>query len=411
MRYCVVGLGAAGAQAVSAIRAQDPDGEIWVFSEEPWPFYFRASLPQYVMGRLTREHLWGFPDGYLDRLRVTRVSARVVAVDTEARQVVTDGSGSFPFDRVLLACGTERVPLSCPGADLDGVLSLGRLGDADVMKGYCQERDRVVVVGGGMAGLTLAYIARQRGMGVTLLVPEDSLGAPWLDARGGQLLYRHLVEDGVVVHLGEGVARIEGAVGKVVAVRTTAGKGIACSWVGVGQAGRARTALAGAVTDSGPVKVKASMETQRAGVYAAGDMARVWDANSRNYRHTTGWQAASLQGKVAGTNMAGGLEKFRMRHYYLSTMLYDLPLTFIGRADSKGDAEVTSPQGAEGYRRLVFKDGRLIGATILGDRRHANVIRRVVDMGHDVRGHELQLLRTDIDLNHLLRPSGEYHLY
>jgi NAD(P)H-nitrite reductase large subunit len=407
----VIGLGAAGAQAVSAIRAQDPDGDIRVFSEEPWPFYFRASLPQYVMGRLTREHLWGFPEGHLERLKVDRISARVVAVDTEVRQVVTDGSGNYPFDRVLLACGTERVPLSCPGADLDGVLSLRRLGDADVMKGYCREQGRVVVVGGGMAGLTIAYIARQRGMGVTLLVPEESLGAPWLDARGSQLLYRHLVEDGVVVHLGEGLANIEGSAGKVAAVRTTRGKGIACSWVGVGQGGRPRTALAGAVTDGAPLKVKASMETQSAGVYAAGDMVQVRDAASGDYCHTQGWQAASLQGKVAGTNMAGGRDQFHMRHCYQASMLYDLPLTFIGRADAKGDAEVTSPQGVDGYRRLVFKNGRLIGATILGDRRHANVIRRVVEMGQDMRGHELQLLRTDIDLNHLLRPSGEYHLY
>jgi NAD(P)H-nitrite reductase large subunit len=92
-------------------------------------------------------------------------------------------------------------------------------------------------------------------------------------------------------------------------------------------------------------------------------------------------------------------------------MVYDVPLTVMGRFDATGDAEVTSAPTAAGYRRLVFQDGRLIGATVVGDRRHAEVLRRVIELGVDVRGYELQLLRTDVDLNRLLRPVGEYHLY
>ncbi len=411
MRYCVVGLGPAGAQALQAIRRHDPDGEIQVFSEEPWPFYYRASLPRYVVGRLSREQLWGFPEGEMDRLAVARIAARVVAVDTEARQLVTDDGRTYPYDKVLLASGTENIPLACPGADQGGVLALSRIREADVLKGHCRDGGRAVVVGGGMAGLILARVARTLNMSVTLLVPETSVGTPWLDARGSQMLYRRLVDDGVEVRLGEGIDAVEGTGGKVAAVRTTLGKGIACCWVGSGLGVRPRTALAGAVQDGQPIKVNERMETDTGGVFAAGDVAQVWDAAEGTYRYTPGWQSAWLQGRVAGTNMAGGHDTFNMRHYYLSTELYDLPLTFIGRADAKGDAEVSSPPNADSYRRLVFKDGKLIGATILGDRRHANVIRRVVDLGVDVKGHELQLLRTDIDLNPLLRSSGEYHLY
>ncbi len=411
MRYCIVGLGPAGAQALEAIRRHDPDGEVRVFSEEPWPFYFRASLPQYVAGRLHRDQLWGFPEGHLERLGVEQVSARVVAVDTEARQLVADGGQVYPYDRVLLASGTEPIRLDCPGAELGGVLVLGRMRDADVLKGYCREPGRAVIVGGGMAGLTLVRVAHDLGMAVTLLVPEGSLGAPWLDARGSQMLYRRLADDGIDVRLGEGIASIDGAYGNVAAVRTTLGKWVACAWVGVGQGGRPRTALAGAAQDGQPIKVNEHMETDTPGVFAAGDVAQVWDTALGRYRHTPGWQAASLQGRVAGINMTGGSETFWMRHYYLSAMFYDLPMTLVGRADASGDAEVCSPPNADSYRRLVFREGKLIGATILGDRRHANVIRRVVDMGVNVKGHELQLLRTDIDLNPLLRPSGEYHLY
>jgi NAD(P)H-nitrite reductase large subunit len=359
---------------------------------------------------LFREQLWGFPDGYLESLRVRRVTGRVVAVDQEARQVVTEDGPAVPYDRVLLGTGTSPIKLTCPGADLGGVLALGRMGEADVLRGYCRDGGRAVVVGGGLPGLTLARMARAMGMACTLLVPEERVGAPWLDARGSQVLYRRVADDGVEIRMGEGVAAIEGGQGKVAAVTTTHGKGIACAWVGVGLGGTPRTALAGVLADGAPLKVNERMATGSAAVFAAGDVCQVWDGDAGAYRHTPGWQAASLQGRVAGANMAGARERFRMRHYFLAATLYDLPFTFIGRTDNTG-ADVCTPPQADAYRRLVFKDGCLVGAVILGDRRHANVIRRVIELGVDVRGHELHLLRTDVDLNHLLRPTGEYHLY
>jgi len=413
MRYCLVGLGPAGARAAEAIRARDPEGEITVFCDEDAPFYFRASLPQYALGRLRKDEMWALPEPFYAQARVERVAARVTGVDPGARTVRTTDGGEHPYDRLLLACGTGVAAPEVPGSDLDGVVRFRTLADAEAVRARCEPGARAVILGGGLGALPLAWVARRLEMKVTLLVPEGEVGAPWLDARGSQIVYRRLVEDGVDVRLGEGLAAIEGERGRVAAVRTSGGKGIACRWVGLGLDGTPRGGLLedAAEEPDGALRVNACMETRLEGVYAAGDACRVWDPDHDAYVHPTGWLAASLQGRVAGENMAGGSRAFAPAHYHHAGMVYDVPLVIMGRYDAGGDAEVTSAPSADGYRRLVFQDGRLIGATVLGDRRHAEVLRRAIELGVDVRGYELQLLRTDVDLNRLLRPAGEYHLY
>jgi len=413
VRYCLVGLGPAGAEAAAAIRERDPDGEVRVFSDEGTPFYFRASLPLYALGRLNRDQLWGLPDAYWTEQRILRVPERVARVDPGDRRVVTERGGAYPYDRLLIACGTHTVPLAIPGAELHGVGRLHTLADADALRATVEPGARAVVLGGSLVALHMARTARSAGMAVTLLVPDPQVGLPWLDARGGQIVYRRLVQDGVEVRLGERLEAVEGEHGRVAAAVTASGQRIPCRWVGIGLDAGPRGGLLPEVEDERDraVRVNAHMETRLSGVFAAGDVCRVWDPDTEDYQGGPGWSAASLQGRVAGANMAGAAESFTWTLYHQAGTAYDVPLTLMGRFDASGDAEVTSAPSQEGYRRLVFQDGRLIGATLLGDRRHGNLIRRFIELGVDVRGHELQLLRTDVDLNRLLRPAGEYYLY
>jgi nitrite reductase (NADH) large subunit len=356
--------------------------------------------------------MWALPESDAPA-GVTRIDAPVTEVDTAGRRLHTADGAEYPYDRLLLACGARTAAPEVPGTDLKGVGAFRTLADAEALQGAAEAGARAVIVGGGPAALPMAYVARRLEMQVTLLVPEGRVGGAWLDARASQIVYRRLAEDGIDIRLGEDLAGIEGERGRVAAVRTSGGRGIACRWVGLGKDGAPQGALLPEAADprDGALRVNTRLETGFDGVYAAGDACRVWDPAGEEHVHAPGWLAASLQGAAAGANMAGAQAVYDPARYHHAGMVYDVPLAVMGRFDAAGDAEVTSAPTAEGYRRLVFQDGRLIGATVLGDRRHAEVIRRVIELGVDVRGYELQLLRTDVDLNRLLRPAGEYHLY
>ncbi|MDH4229324.1 MAG: NAD(P)/FAD-dependent oxidoreductase [Nitrospirota bacterium] len=430
MNYLIAGFGPAGAHAAAAIRECDPHGAIHIFSAERHPFYFRAALPHYALGHIDRDGLWAFPAGETERLGLRHHPVPLVAIDT-ARSVARDaGGGEHPWDRLLIACGAAPSAIGCPGESASGVVHFDTLDDAERVRALCGEGGgsppregggspdgRAIIAGGGARALALAWVARRLGMDVLLLVPEERLAASLLDAAAAMLLFRRLTDDGVEVRLGQHITGVEHArqggatapaSGSIVV--TGDGRHHPCRWLGVGTDGAPGSPLAvSAGLPEGAVEVNARLETRLPGIYAAGDVCSVREGGES--LRSGGWLAAVTQGRVAGLNMAGGDATYQSSHYYHATTLYDLPAVLIGACDAAGDAAVTTHPRGPDYRRLVFRKGALIGAVLLGDRRHAAVLRRAIELQVDVRGYELQMLRTDVDLNRLLRPSGEYHLY
>ena len=56
-KVCVIGAGAAAYRFIKTYRALNPKDEIEVFSKEPYPFYNRVLLPEYVSEHLDWEDL------------------------------------------------------------------------------------------------------------------------------------------------------------------------------------------------------------------------------------------------------------------------------------------------------------------------------------------------------------------
>ncbi len=413
MKAVVVGGGPAGQHAALAIRAADAKAQVVVFQSQPDGAIFRPSLGAYVRGCIDRDDLPSLPDGTLAQADIQVVNQPVTRVDLGRRTVTSADDRETSFDRLLLACGTHQ-----PEAATNGPGPLLSLADAERWRAGTDAGGHWLVVGDGIYALTLCYLLRQQRREVTLLVPGSLFLPDWLDSRASQMIYRRLVDDGVTVHLQTSVASQTQPQGRRV-VTTSSGKRLTCDGLIDGAEPRPNLTLAeeaGMALKQGGICVSDRLETGVAGVYAAGDLVRVWDKLQGKHVPAGGWMAAVAQGRVAGHNMAAGHPRgpdiyFSMAEYYRSGLVYDLPLALIGRAQAAGDAEVTSAPSAEGYRRLVFKDGRLFSAVLLGDQRHSTLLARIAALQIDVRGYELQLLRTDIDLNHLLRPSREYHLY
>ena len=217
----VVGAGLAAAHVVATLREAGYADPVTLVGEEVDRPYERPPLSKaYLQGSAPRDDVFVHADGwYADHGVETRFGTAATAVDRAARTVALADGTTLGYDHLVIATGSSPRTLDVPGAGLDGVHTLRRLGDSDVLRDELATRSRLVVAGGGWIGLEVAAAARLAGLDVTVL---EYAAQPLLRVLGPELgaffadLHR---EHGVDVRTGVGVEAFEGSAGRVTGVR------------------------------------------------------------------------------------------------------------------------------------------------------------------------------------------------
>ncbi len=373
-RYVIIGNGIAGTTAAELLRRSDPDGCITLITDEPYPLYNRVALPRLLKLQVREERVLMRTVEAHKKLGINLLlETKVTRVDTHERLVLTEQGQVIPFDRLLIASGGRPNRLKVPGADAYGVFNFQTLADTKAIMECVKGARRAVTVGGSFIGyeLTEAFVAR--GLEVTWLIRESCfLGYHgYLDEDGGQIVDRIARRAGVEVIYEDEVAEIVPDGGRVKKVITRKGKELEADIVGVGIGLTLNTEF---VKDT-PIETNRGiltdeyLETGVPGVYAAGDVAEFWDVVTEE-RHTLGtWPNAAAQGRVAARNMLGAKEVFVEVPDYTSG-LFDSNIACSGVVP-RDHPEVESLKWVDrqnlNYRRLFFKDGRLVGAVLIGE--------------------------------------------
>ena len=133
--FVIVGAGLAGAKAAETLRTEGFDGRVVLIGAEGERPYERPDLSKdYLRGRSSRERLYVHGEAFYREHDIELLTASTVtALDLANRRVELDGR-HVAFDRLLLATGAQPRRLAVPGAELDGVLYLRELGDADAIR-------------------------------------------------------------------------------------------------------------------------------------------------------------------------------------------------------------------------------------------------------------------------------------
>jgi pSer/pThr/pTyr-binding forkhead associated (FHA) protein len=273
---------------------------------------------------------------------------------------------------------------------------------------------RAVVVGGGPLGLEWVQALKLRGVQVTLVLREKKFMPGALDDVASDLLLARLRQAGIEVGLADEIqAALPATGGRLGAVVTKSGHTLPCELVGVAigvvcntdflaNSGVSLGASRGVVVDE---RLRASIP----GVYAAGDVAE------HAGRTLQLWEPAREQARVAGRNMAGGDDTYRPGAHYFATRLYDLDFASVGSiaADASAEPIVDFPRrtGRISYKKLVIKNGRLVGALMLGEReervrQRGRAFKRLIDGGVEIGSIRDRLLDPTFDLTGWLRTKS-----
>jgi NADPH-dependent 2,4-dienoyl-CoA reductase/sulfur reductase-like enzyme len=276
--FLLLGGGLASATAAETLRAAGAEGSIAILSAETTPPYHRPPLsksfllngPDYTNILIHDEAF------YRDREIDIRLGARVCRVDVESRTIETDRD-RFRFGKLLIATGSTVEKLAAPGAHLRGIHYLRTVNDALSLYESILHARRAVVIGASFLGMELAAALVTRGVATTLIAKEDMVYEKLRSPEASGFFTEYFGERGVELIFGEEVKEFSGTA-QVEAVVTNSGKVVPCDLVAIGIGVHPEIgflANSGIEVDGG-ILVNQQLETNRPGIYAAGDVANFY---------------------------------------------------------------------------------------------------------------------------------------
>jgi len=395
-RLVIIGGDAAGMSAASQARRMKrvEELEIVVFERSSRTSYAACGLP-YLVGGFVKSPdslIARTPEQHRARGIDVRTRHEVTAIDAVASSVTVRNLDAGPeatlrYDELLIGTGASGIAPRWPGIDAKGVLQLRTLDDAaGVERLLAGGARRAVVVGAGYIGLEVAEGLLERGLRVTVVERLDAPMGAVLDADMAGDVAGAMRAAGIDLRLGTAVTGFTLDGGRVAAVETAAGA-VEADIVVIGLGVRPNADLARAagigVGESGGITVDDHMRTDTPRVWAAGDCVESRHRMTGKPVVVALGTHANKQGRVVGTNIAGGDAVFGGVLGTAITRFKDIEIARTGLTDreaavaglaaigvtTEGSSRAHYYPGAQPMKIKVVVErgtGRLLGAQIVG---------------------------------------------
>ncbi|OZD60253.1 nitrite reductase large subunit [Rhodococcus sp. 06-1059B-a] len=393
-RLLVVGNGMAGARTVEEILKRSADRfDVTMIGDEPYGNYNRIMLSHVLAGEtgVDDEDLLLNPMSWYRENGVTLYAGdRAVSLDRFAKSVRCESGRDVPYDILIIATGSNTFFPNMDGLrEPDGRLARGVFGfrtieDTNGMLQMAASQDdlRAVVIGGGLLGLEAAYGLRTQGLDVDVVHSPGHLMNQQLDERGGKLLRNKIESLGVGVHTSKrttSVLRTE--TGAVAGVGFGDGTSLPADMIVVTAGIRPNVEFArggGLVIERGIVVDDQLRCEDEGSIFAVGEccqhrgevyglVAPLWE------------QAVVLAEHLTGTDPAAAYHGSRLTTK-LKVAGVDVAAMGVKGPEREDDEFVQFYEPRSGtYKSVVVRDGKLIGATLLGDISKANFLTQAFD--------------------------------
>jgi len=372
--------------------------ETTVFGEEIGGAYNRIQLGKVLAGEAPDTIVTKPPEWY-DQHGIRLLSGtRVKSLDTLRRTVETEDGRSRGYDLAVLATGSQ--PLVPPLEGMrgeDGELRPGAfvyrtIGDCIRMREYTRAGDSAVVVGGGLLGLEAAKVLSDRGLHVTVVHVAKTLMNAQLDSTGGTMLGRQIEHAGIFVRAGR---TVEAAYGdeRISGVILDDGTSLPADLLVLACGVRPRVDLARAskLPVNKGIVVNDTLATSVPGVYAFGECA---EHKGKTYGIVAPvWeQACVLADVLCGTNPQ---VRYRGSKLYTRLKVAGVDVASMGSLEPELESDQVFQiieERRSAYRKLIVRDGHLVGAMLVGNTAATATLVQLFDRGDPLPEDPLEAL-------------------
>jgi NADPH-dependent 2,4-dienoyl-CoA reductase/sulfur reductase-like enzyme len=401
-RLVVIGGSDAGVEAALAARRVDAHLEIEILLEDRYLNYSICGLPYLVSGEVPGwQRLAHRSSDEIESLGIqVRREHRVTDVDLDSRALEVDspdGRASIPFDRLVFATGAgPSLPAAIPKDD-PATRPIHTIDDGIAMRRYVESRrpHDAAVIGSGYIGVEMADALVRQGVDVTMFGRAPTV-LPTFSADSGALVEAELRENGVAVMTGEAVGAVRRN-GTRLSITSSTVRNLDVDLAVIATGVRPTAELARQagleIGSTGAVVVDREMRTNVSGIFAAGDCVETYHAILERPAYLPLGTTAHKQGRIAGTNAAGGAARFAGSVGTQVVKVFDLAAGRTGLSEAEALAagfpaatvRVVAPDhkpyypGSRDLEIAIVGDietGRFLGAEIVGDWR-AGVAKRI----------------------------------
>ena len=332
---------------------------------------------------------------------ITVLHNEVTAIDRAAKTVTLADGRKLPYTKLYLATGSSSFVPPIEGRDLQGVMTLRGLPDAERIREHLAagKTRNIVFIGAGFISMEAATLLAEQHAGAYTITIVELMDRPlplMLDGDMSAVVRAYLEEKGLRFRTGEKVERIVGMDGRVTGVQLASGETLDADMVFLNVGVRPNTQLA---VDAGlemakfGIRVNTFQETSDPDILAGGDCVEKCNFLTKKPAPGQLRGPAVVQGRLAAKRLAGYDIEFPGVLDAGGCKMFDLTITATGfteeNAASEGFATVSAVvdsrskhamiPGVKPWKlKLVFDRAseRLIGGQIVS---HTVTMAREID--------------------------------
>jgi NAD(P)H-nitrite reductase large subunit len=408
--YVIIGDGVAGSSAAETLREEEPDADITVLTDEGEALYNRILIKEFAKGKLPEAPISIHDESWYDDRDIDlRLNTLVVDIDVEGHTIETHEGEVLSWDKLLVAMGGTPTQLPVENSDAEGVHHFWTFQDARAIKSHIEQAGNSVVVGAGLLGIDLAAITAAQDVDGKYLMRGDCWWRYALSEDGAEIIHEALRERGVDPVFQSGVDHFEvDDDGHVTTAVDPNGDEYDADFVGIAIGLNFNTEIMQDTPiecDDGII-VDEYMQTNYDDVFAAGDITEFNDLLLGERAQNGAWGSAKEQGSIAAQNMVDyGSEPFEWVSSYSITH-FDFPFLSFGHP-TLGDDEAEAKYSDTEWRRLAFKDGRIVGGVLIGDLSPQSKYKKLMREGRVVADQKDVLMQETFELDELSLEAAE----